>query len=43
MIAKAFAILALTILGIWFCVTILTKQPPKQAEYEEFGDYFFNQ
>jgi hypothetical protein len=41
--SKALAILALVILALYFCHTILTKQPPKQAEYEEFGDYFLNQ
>lgn len=40
MITKAFAILALTIAALYFCYLIVTKQPPKQQEYEEFGDYF---
>ena len=43
MITKAIAILAIVIAGIVFAHVILTKQPPKPAQYEDFGDYFFNQ
>jgi hypothetical protein len=43
MIAKAIAILALVFLFLYFAHTILTKAAPKQQEYEEYGDYFFNQ
>lgn len=40
MTSKAIAILALVMLCLWFAYTILTKQPPKVQEYEEFGDYY---
>lgn len=43
MITKAIAILLIVIVGIVFAYVIVTKQPPKAQEYEEFGDYFFNQ
>lgn len=43
MIAKFLAILAVIIVGILFAHVILTKQPTRAPEYEDFGDYFFNQ